>query len=93
MIEVPGGWVLEPGEETPSIEAFLARMTPEQIAEAEARMGRLRELEATFEGDPRAGRPLGAFFVLRSGGIRPYPGAPRGDTITGVGMGRGEEST
>ena len=51
MIEVPGGWVLEPGEETPSVEALLARMAPGQIAEAEARMAGLRELESTFEGD------------------------------------------
>lgn len=51
MIEVPGGWVLEPGEETPTLEEVLALLTPEQVAESEARMGRLRDLAATFEDD------------------------------------------
>ena len=51
MIEVPGGWVLEPGEAVPTLEEVLARLTPEQVAEAEARMGRLRALADTFEDD------------------------------------------
>lgn len=51
MIEVPGGWVLEPGEAMPSLEEVLARMTPEQVAESESKMERLRALAATFEDD------------------------------------------
>ena len=51
MIEVPGGWVLEPGESAPTLEEVLALLTPEQIAASAAVIERLHDLRDTFEDD------------------------------------------
>lgn len=89
MIEVPGGWVLEPGEAAPTIEEALERMTPEQIAEAEARMGRLRALAATFEDDTGQTFYTSALLPCPFCGAGSDPDGPRpwvqtSDALSGV---------